>query len=95
MGDRGAEEKERRETLRKFVLLSSKSTDVTPLIAPAFLRKLVGILAKLKPLSEQHGLAKFLKNADHANILNGFVQDLSYAITDYQVRDAHSAARVI
>ena len=28
---------------------------------------------------------KFLKNVDHANVLNGFVQDLSYAVTDYQV----------
>ena len=43
---------------------------------------------KLKPLSEQHGLAKFLKNVDHADTLGGFVQDLSYAITDYQVRGA-------
>ena len=48
-------------------------------------RKLAGIIAKLRPLSEQRGLLKFLKNVDHANILNGFVQDLAYAVTDYQV----------
>jgi hypothetical protein len=34
---------------------------------------------------EEHGLLKFLKNADRVNTLNGFVQDLAYAITDYQV----------
>ena len=48
-------------------------------------RKLAGIIAKLAPLSEQHGIARFLKNVDHAKILNGFVQDLAYAVTDYQV----------
>ena len=48
-------------------------------------RKLARIIAKLEPLSKKHGIAKFLKNADHASILNGFVQDLAYAVTDYQV----------
>ena len=48
-------------------------------------RKLAGVIAKLGPLSEQHGLLRFLKNVDHANTLNGFVQDLTYAVTDYQV----------
>ena len=47
---------------------------------------------KLEPLGEQHGLMKFFKNVDNANILNGFVQDLTYAVTDYQVRDADSIA---
>ena len=42
-------------------------------------------MAKLEPLSEQRGLLKFLKNVDHANTLNGFVQDLARAVTDYQV----------
>ena len=41
---------------------------------------------KLGPLSEQHGIMRFLKNVDHANTLNGFVQDLAYAVVDYQVR---------
>ena len=48
-------------------------------------RKLVEITEKLGPLSEQHGLRKFLKNVDYAIALNGFVQDLGYAISDYQV----------
>lgn len=48
-------------------------------------RKLAGIIAKLEPLSKQHGTVKFLKNAGHANTLNGFVQGLAYAVTDYQV----------
>ena len=41
-------------------------------------------MAKLGPLSEQYGLLRFLKNVDHANTLNGFIQELAYAITDYQ-----------
>ena len=55
-------------------------------------RKLVEIVAKLRPLSEQHGLIKFLNNVDHTSILNGFVQDLAYAITDYQVGSTNSFA---
>ena len=42
-------------------------------------------MVKLRPLSEQHGLLRFLKNVDHASTLGGFVQELAYAITDYQV----------
>ena len=48
-------------------------------------RKLVGVVAKLGPLAEQHGLMKFLNNADHVGVLNGFVRDLTDAIADYQV----------
>ena len=51
-------------------------------------RKLARTVENLEPLSKEHGLLKFLKNADRANTLNGFVQDLAYAITDYQVRSA-------
>lgn len=43
------------------------------------------IVVKLEPLSEQNGLLKFLRNEDHAGLLNGFVQDITYAVTDYQV----------
>jgi hypothetical protein len=50
-------------------------------------RKLAGIIAKVEPLSDQSRIARFLKNVDHAKILNGFVQDLAYAVTDYQVWD--------
>ena len=57
-------------------------------------RKLAGTIEKLEPLSKEHGLLKFLKNADRANALNGFVQDLAYAITDYQVRTPSSATCV-
>jgi hypothetical protein len=46
---------------------------------------LAGIVAKLGPLDDQHGFMKFLKNADHANILNGFVKELAYSLADYQV----------
>jgi len=44
------------------------------------------VTAKLEPLSEQHVLLKFLRNVDNAKTLNGFVQELANAITDYQVR---------
>lgn len=53
-------------------------------------RKLAGIIAKLEPLSKYHGIVKFLENIEHAKILNGFVQDLAYAVTDYQVWDLES-----
>lgn len=43
------------------------------------------IVVKLEPLSEQNGLLKFLRNEDHAVSLNGFVQDIANAVTDYQV----------
>ena len=58
-------------------------------------RKLAGIIVKLRPLSEQHGIVKFFKNVDHAQVLNGFVQDLAYAVTDYQARDADSIAGAV
>jgi hypothetical protein len=58
-------------------------------------RKLAKIIKKLKPLSEQNGIMKFLKNTDHANVLNGFVQDLAHAVTDYQVRNASSIDRAV
>ena len=43
------------------------------------------ILEKLEPLSEQGGLLRFLRNEDHAGLLNGFVQDITRALMDYQV----------
>jgi len=43
------------------------------------------VVIKLEPLSEQNGLVKFLRNEDHAGLLNGLVQDIAHAITDYQV----------
>ena len=59
---------------------------------PSVRRKLVAIVVKLGPLSEQNGFLRFLKNDDHAGILNGFVQDLAYAVTDYQVRVASTSS---
>ena len=55
---------------------------------------LAGIIAQLEPLSRQHGIVKFFKNVDHANTLNGFVQDLTNAVTDYQVRNPDSIVGV-
>ena len=60
-----------------------------------FPRNLAGIVAELGPLADQHGLVKFLKNVEHANILNGFVKELAHAITDYQVWDANSIAGAV
>jgi len=84
VGDHDSGEKARREVLRKFVL-PYKGTLVHSEIELTIRGKLDGIIAKLGPLSEQRGLLKFLNNVDHANALNGFVQDLANAVTDYQV----------
>jgi hypothetical protein len=56
---------------------------------------LAGIIAELKPLSQQNGFAKFLKNVEHGQTLNGFVQDLACAVTDYQVWDTESIAETV
>ena len=40
---------------------------------------------KLEPLSDQHGLKRFLHNIDNSKTLSGFVQELADAVTDYQV----------
>ena len=45
----------------------------------------MNVIVKLEPLSEQNGLLRFLRNEDHAGLLNGFVQDIANAVTDYQV----------
>ena len=58
-------------------------------------RKLAGIIENLEPLSKEHGLLKFLKNADRVGTLNGFVQDLAYAITDYQVRIEYPLTQIV
>ena len=90
-GDQDTEEMMRRTALRKLV--SALQEALTHLIAFVICRKLVRIITELRPLSGQHGLAKFLKNDDHATRLNGFVQDLAYAITDYQVCCANVIVR--
>ena len=48
-------------------------------------RKLEGVVMRLEPLSKQHALLKFLRNANNAKTLAGFIQELADAITDYQV----------
>ena len=53
----------------------------------------MGVIVRLEPLSEQSGLSKFLRNEDYAGLLNGFVQDIAYAVTDYQVCGRKHAAR--
>ena len=52
------------------------------------LRNLEGIIAKLEPLSNQHGLVRFLRGVDNAKTLTGLVEELADAITDYRVRVA-------
>jgi plasmid replication initiation protein len=42
-------------------------------------------MVKLKPLSEEGGLSRFLRNEDHAALLSGFVQDIANAVMDYLV----------
>ena len=49
------------------------------------LRRLDGVIANLKPFSEEHALLKFLRNVDNAKTLSGFVQELADAIIYYQV----------
>jgi hypothetical protein len=79
-------EKGRRVELRRFVLARTFISLLTP---P---RKLDGVIAKLEPLSDQHALTGFFRNAENAKTLTGFVQELANAITDYQVRTAGPAA---
>lgn len=92
--DQDSEERLRREALRRFELSPLEET-AAHLDEFVVHRKLAGIVAKLKPLSEKHGIVKFLRNADYANILNGFVQDLVYAVTDYQVWGTDSITRFV
>ena len=77
-------EKARGEALRRFVPQHSETSSHRSLTLLVY-RKLAGIIIKLGALSEQHGILRFFKNADHANTLSGFVQDLAYAVMDYQV----------
>lgn len=78
-------ERARRELLCRFVSPVPGFTNV--LLTWDTRRRLTDVLEKLEPLSEQNGLLKFLRNDDHAGALNGFVQDIALAVTDYQVCD--------
>jgi hypothetical protein len=77
-------ESARRELLCRFVCLQVPTPIVYPLTYD-IRRRLMGVVVKLEPLSEKSGLSKFLRNEDYAGLLNGFVQDIAYAVTDYQV----------
>ena len=87
VGDQDTGEEARRTALRKFVfpLQSCTNTFLNQLV---LCRTLSGIVVKLEPLSKKRGLEEFLNDVKHANTLNGFVQDLANAVTDYQVRGA-------
>jgi len=52
---------------------------------PTCLSHSQGVLTKLEPLSEEHVFLKFLRNVDNTKTLSGFFQELSDAITYYQV----------
>lgn len=58
--------------------------DICQYTYPA-LRRLHGVVAKLRPLSEKHVFLQFLQNVDNAKILSGFVQELADAVMQYQV----------
>jgi len=75
-------ERARRELLCRFV--RSQSLSLLSL-TQGICRRLMDILEKLEPLSEQNGLLRFLRSEDHAGLLNDFVQDIARAVTDYQV----------
>ena len=75
-------ERARRELLCMFVRPQSFSSLS---LMQDVCRRLMDVLEGLEPLSEQKGLSQFLRNEDHAGLLNGFVQDVDRAVTDYQV----------
>ena len=91
-GGRDKGEKVRRDALRKSVTLPS--IEIGQFLNRSG-RKLDSIITKLGPLSERHGIVKFLRNADYAKTLNGFVRDLDTAVTDYQVCAADAASRAV
>ena len=92
--DEDSEEKARREVLRRFVPRHNETPSHRSSTSLVY-RKLAGVIVKLGPLSEQRGLLRFLKNVDHLSTLNGFVQDLDYAVVDYQVCVANLAQRLV
>ena len=83
LGEDDHSERARKELLCRFVRRRSRSS--LPLTLDTC-RRLVDVLEKMEPLSEQNGMLKFLRNGDYTGLLNGFVQDISNAVTDYQVR---------
>ena len=81
VGEDDYAEKTRRAVLQRFVPVQYTHRSAYP-----SLRNLERVIARLEPLTDQHGLVRFLRSADNAKILTGFVQELADAITDYQVR---------
>jgi hypothetical protein len=74
----------RRELLLRFACLWVPIF-IAILLTLDICRRLIDVIVKLEPLSEQSGLLKFLRNEDYSGLLNGFVQDMGHAVTDYQV----------
>lgn len=58
------------------------------------LRKLEGVVAELEPLSKKYALFNSFSDVDKARALAGFIQELTSAITDYQVRESSGPAVV-
>ena len=75
-----------RRKLGEWCFGGSYLHEYTHRFAHPSLRNLERVIAKLEPLSDQLGLVRFLRSADNAKTLTGFVQELADAITDYQVR---------
>ena len=51
------------------------------------------VLESMEPLSEKNGLLRFLRSEDHVGLLNGLIQDIAQAVTDYQVRGRKRTVR--
>jgi len=57
-------------------------------------RKLEGIGRAMDSMTTQEDLALFLKNPENAHKVNGLVEDLRYALNDYQVRTPKALTRI-
>jgi len=82
-GDNYAE-KERRVEFQRFVPMQVY-VSLPAQVAHLSCRKLEGVIAKLKPLSEQQMPIDFSSDVNNTKTLTGLVQELANAITDYQV----------
>ena len=76
-------ESARRELLCRFE--RGVPTFTTTPLTEGIHRRLMDVIIKLEPLSEQNGLLKFLRNEDHTALLEGFIRDIANAVAEYQV----------
>jgi len=58
-------------------------------------RKLEEIGQAVDSVITQKDLARFLKNPENSQKLNGLVEDIRYALMDYQVRTPKTLARIV